>query len=63
MKSSSLDETGVILLSISNYFILGILDERLVIGFLRGNSLHKNGIISYKPTATSVIRRNLKCNQ
>jgi hypothetical protein len=34
---------------------LGILGECLVISLLGGIFLHKNGIISCKPTATSVI--------
>jgi hypothetical protein len=41
MKSSSLAVTGVDPSSISNYFILGILGERLVVGFRGGIFLHK----------------------
>jgi hypothetical protein len=62
-KSSSLMETCVDLSSISNSFILGILGECLVIDFIRCIFLHKNERISYKPIVTSVIQRNIKCNQ
>jgi hypothetical protein len=59
-KSSYLAFTGVDPSSISNYFILGVLGECLVVGFRGGIFPTQNGILSCEPTMTGLIRSNQK---